>query len=420
MLLPVIAGAILFTTYLVIAIGRAPYLRVDRTGAAFVGATLMVATGVIPLDAAYAAVDFRTLILLFGMMVLIAHLQMSGFFRIIVQQVAVRIHDPRLLLAAVVFVSGILSALFVNDTVCLIFTPIVIEIAVARGHRPLPFLLALATASNIGSAATITGNPQNMLIASVSHIRYAPFLGALGPVAIFGLVADALLLILFFRRDLRPTLFPSGGDAAAANEVSEAATPGPEGPMRVHRGLLIKSLVVATGVVAALLYGFEPALVAAMAAAVLLLTRRVRPEKVYRQIDWDLLVLFVGLFVIVAGVERVGLPQRLFALLAPVGLHTVAGLSLVTVIVSNVISNVPAVMLLARLVPQLPDASTAWLTLAMASTLAGNLLLHGSIANLIVLQGARRQHVEITFWQYFRVGLPVTLVTLAFGIWWLS
>jgi Na+/H+ antiporter NhaD/arsenite permease-like protein len=406
MLLPVIAGAILFVTYLVIAIGRAPFLRVDRTGAAIVGATLMVATGVIPLDAAYAAIDFRTLILLFGMMVLIAHLQMSGFFRLIVRLVALRIHDPRHLLVAIVFVSGILSALFVNDTVCLIFTPIVIEIATARGHRPLPFLLALATASNIGSAATITGNPQNMLIASVSHIRYAPFLGALGPIAIVGLALDAFLLVLFFRADLKP---------GALEHADSARTTPP-----VHRALLVKSLLVSAAVVAALLWGFEPALVAANAAAVLLISRRVNPEKVYRQIDWDLLVLFVGLFVIVGGVERVGLPQKLFALLEPVGLHTVAGLSFVTVIVSNVISNVPAVMLIARLVPRLPDPTTAWLTLAMASTLAGNLLLHGSIANLIVLQGARRHHVNITFWQYFRVGLPVTALTLAFGIWWLA
>ena len=147
MLIPVVACAILFVTYVVIAIGRAPFLRVDRTGAAIVGATLMIATGVISLDQAYAAIDFRTLILLFGMMVLIAHLRMAGFFRLVVRAVAQRVHEPRLLLVAVVFVSGILSALFVNDTICLIFTPIVIEIALARGHRPLPYLLALATAS---------------------------------------------------------------------------------------------------------------------------------------------------------------------------------------------------------------------------------------------------------------------------------
>jgi Na+/H+ antiporter NhaD/arsenite permease-like protein len=405
MLIPVVACAILFVTYVVIAIGRAPFLRVDRTGAAIVGATLMIATGVISLEQAYAAIDFRTLILLFGMMVLIAHLRMAGFFRLVVRAVAQRIHEPRLLLVAVVFVSGILSALFVNDTICLIFTPIVIEIAIARGHRPLPYLLALATASNIGSVATITGNPQNMLIASVSHIRYAPFLAALGPVALAGLALDALLLIVLFRKDLH----------ASPLEHVDTHT-----PRLIHRGMLIKSLIVAAAVVIALLAGFEPALVAASAAAALLITRRVKPEKVYKQIDWDLLVLFVGLFVVVGGVEEAGLASRLFALLEPIGLHTVSGMTAVSVIVSNVISNVPAVMLIARLVPQLPDPATSWLTLAMSSTLAGNLMLHGSIANLIVLQGARRHQVDITFWQYVRVGVPVTLLTLLFGMWWLS
>ena len=192
MLLSVVAGAILFFTYLVLAVGRAPYLRIDRPGAAIVGATLMIAAGIISLDEAYLHIDFRTLVLLFGMMVLIAHLRMARFFSATVQWIGERVHQPVLLLVAVVFVSGILSALFVNDTICLVFTPVLIELARARGHRPLPYLLALVTGSNIGSVATITGNPQNMLIASLSHIRYGPFLAALGPVALFGLALDAL------------------------------------------------------------------------------------------------------------------------------------------------------------------------------------------------------------------------------------
>lgn len=404
MLLPIVAGLVLVWTYLVLAIGRAPFLRVDRAGATIVGATLMIAAGVLSLDEAYAAIDFRTLILLFGMMVLIAHLRMARFFRTIVRWVTMRVHEPALLLMAVVFVSGVLSALFVNDTICLIFTPVLIEIAVARGHRPLPYLLALATASNIGSVATITGNPQNMLIASLSHIRYTPFLTALGPVALFGLAVDALVLCVLFREDLRPGPMEHAG----------------RGPRPIHRAMMIKSVGVAIGVVIALLAGAEPALVSAIAAAVLLLTRWVKPEKVYRQVDWDLLMLFIGLFVIVAGVDRVGLARQLFELLAPIGLDTVAGLTIVATLLSNLISNVPAVMLMSKLIPQLPSPETSWLTLAMASTLAGNLTLLGSIANLIVLEGARRQQVTITFWQYTRVGAPVTIVTLLFGIWWLG
>ena len=224
MLLSVVAGAILFFTYLVLAVGRAPYLRIDRPGAAIVGATLMIATGVISLDEAYLHIDFRTLVLLFGMMVLIAHLRMARFFSTTVEWIGARVHQPMLLLVAVVFVSGILSALFVNDTICLVFTPILIELARARGHRPLPYLLALVTGSNIGSVATITGNPQNMLIASLSHIRYGPFLTALGPVALFGLALDALVLSVMFRHDLRPGPLESAGPA----------------PRPIHRAMMIK------------------------------------------------------------------------------------------------------------------------------------------------------------------------------------
>jgi Na+/H+ antiporter NhaD/arsenite permease-like protein len=404
MLLSVVAGAILFFTYLVLAVGRAPYLRIDRPGAAIVGATLMIATGVISLDEAYRHIDFRTLVLLFGMMVLIAHLRMARFFSATVQWVGIRVHQPALLLVVIVFISGILSALFVNDTICLVFTPVLIELARARGHRPLPYLLALVTGSNIGSVATITGNPQNMLIASVSQIRYGPFLAALGPVALFGLALDALVLVLLFRRDLHTGPLESAGPRARP----------------IHRAMMIKGLIVTAFVLTSFLMGYDPALVAAVAAAALLITRRVNPKKIYRQIDWDLLVLFIGLFVVIGGVEQVGLAQRLFDLLAPIGLHTVAGLSVVTAVVSNVISNVPAVMLLSRLVPQLPYPEISWLTLAMASTLAGNLTLVGSIANLIVLEGARRQGVEITFWQYCIVGVPITVVTMLFGVWWLN
>jgi Na+/H+ antiporter NhaD/arsenite permease-like protein len=400
----IVAALVFAATYLVLAIGPIPPLRIDRTGAAIIGAIVMVEVGGLDLEAAYHALDYRTLILLFGMMVLIANLRLARFFRTLGRAIVVRVHHPLGLLVAVVFATGILSALFVNDTICLVFTPILVEIASARGHRPLPYLLALATASNIGSVATITGNPQNMLIGSLSGIPYASFLARLGPVAIVGLALDAALLCWMFRTELRPGPLEHAG----------------RGPRPIHRAMMAKGLTVALGVLIGLLAGIEPALVAAAAAALLLVTRRVNPAKVYRQIDWDLLTLFIGLFVIVAGVEHAGLDEWFFALLRPVGIDTVWGLSAVAAILSNVISNVPAVMLFTKLIPQLADAETAWLTLAMASTLAGNLTLLGSIANLIVLEGARRHGHTIRFGEYMKVGAPVTLVTMAFGVWWLS
>jgi Na+/H+ antiporter NhaD/arsenite permease-like protein len=400
----VVAGVIFLATYLVLAIGRLPPLRIDRTGAAIIGAVLMIEIGGLAFADAFAAIDYRTLVLLFGMMVLIAQLRLARFFRTLARVIAVHVHHPALLLVAVVFASGVLSALFVNDTICLVFTPILIEVARARGHRPLPYLLGLATASNIGSVATITGNPQNMLIGSVSRIGYLEFATALAPVAIAGLAIDAALIWYLFRGELR------------AGPREDAG----RGPRPVHRIMMTKGLLVATGVLGGFLAGWDPAKVAAAGAAVLLVTRRVKPEKIYRQIDWDLLVLFIGLFVVVAGIEQAGLDERFFAWLAPVGIETVWGLSLVSAILSNAISNVPAVMVFTKIVPQLADPGTAWLALAMSSTLAGNLTLLGSIANLIVLEGARRQGEGFGFADYLKVGLPVTLLTLAVGIAWLT
>jgi len=396
--------AIFAGTYLVLALGQTPVFRIDRTGAALIGAILMVVVGRLSLDEAWRAIDHRTIILLFGMMVLVASLRLGWFFRILGRRAVSSIGHPGALLVAVVFVSGALSALFVNDTICLIFTPLLIEVAAARRLPPLPFLLALATSSNIGSTAAITGNPQNMLIGSLSGISYASFLGALGPVALVGLAIDSAILLALFRRDLRPTPW----------------TAGPEAIRPIHRALTRKGILIAAGVLVAFLSGIDTALVAAVAAAAVLVTRWVKPEKIYRQVDGGLLVLFMGLFVVIRGVEAAGIDRWLFDLLRPIGVDTVWGLSTVAAVLSNLTSNVPAVMLFSRVVPHLSDAREAWLTLAMASTLAGNLTILGSIANLIVVEGARRHGIRVTFFEYFRVGLPVTLATLAFGVWWLS
>jgi Na+/H+ antiporter NhaD/arsenite permease-like protein len=281
-----------------------------------------------------------------------------------------------------------------------VFAPVVIEAAGAVGLSPVPFLLAVATGANIGSVATITGNPQNMLIGTMSRLSYVDFAVRLAPVALLGLAADAAILAFLHRADLR-------GHRAAPRHAR---------PPRVHRALLVKALLVAAGMLAGFLAGLDSALVAAAGAAALLVTRRVKPERVYRQVDWDLLVLFVGLFVVIAGVRHAGLTDKLFAALEPLGIGTTVGLAAVTAILSNAISNVPAVMLLMHVVPGFADPGKAWLTLAMASTLAGNLTLVGSIANLIVVQSARREGVVVSFRDYLRVGIPVTLVTMTIGV----
>ena len=380
-----------------------PPLRIDRTGVALVGAILMIVTGAISFEEAVRAIDARTIVLLFCMMVIVAHLRLSGGLSVVLG-LARSIEHPARLLIFLVFSAGILSALFVNDTVCLVFTPLVLDIVGERRLRPLPFLLALATGSNIGSVATITGNPQNMLIGSMSGLHFARFTGALAPVAIAGLTLDAALLCMWFRHDLR--LVPG---------VSRSVV-----PVRTHTWLLAKSVLVMGAVLAGLLAGYDAALVSAAGVAVLLLTRRVRPTKLYRAIDWDLLMLFSGLFVIVGAGARAGLDRTLFEWLAPLGVTTLAGLGATAAIICNAVSNVPGVMLFTRIIPQLPDPDGSWLALAMSSTLSGNLTLLGSIANLIVVEGARRRGVVVTFMEYTMVGIPLTLVTLVIGLWWLS
>jgi Na+/H+ antiporter NhaD/arsenite permease-like protein len=392
------AAVIFAATYLVVALGRAPGIRLDRTGAAVVGAAFMVAFHVVTPERAYAMVDLGTLVLLFGTMVLVGHLRLAGFFRWVAAAVTRRASSPRQLLAGLVAVSGLLSAVFVNDTICLALTPLVLELSAALGVRATPYLLALATASNIGSTATLTGNPQNMLIGVASGVRYRDFFAALAPVALLGLVIDFAVIAVVYRRELaRP--FPARAEPRA----------------RLHPFLTLKSLAAAVAMIAWFFAGANVSMVAFTAGAALLLTRRVKPEKVFLEINWNLLLLFAGLFVVVGAAREAGVTGALFDLMHARQVRGVASLATAAAALSNLVSNVPAVMLFIPLVPELPDPHRAWLTLAMASTLAGNLTLVGSIANLIVVEGARKL-CPISFREYLEVGVPVTLLTLAAGV----
>jgi len=396
------AYAIFFASYFVFALGKFPGLKIDRPGAAIIGAVLMVAFRIVTAPEALRAIDFPTIVLLFSMTLIVAHLHLGGFFEWIADSTVLRL-SARQLLAAVVFVSGILSAFLVNDVVCLVMTPFIVKVTRRLALEPLPYLLALATASNIGSVATITGNPQNMLIGSVSQIGYVDFFVHLGPVALAGLCIDwALLHWIYLHRVSR----------AAPTPVSTLSTPAPHRPR-------MKPVVVLLIVLAGFLAGVPPALMAAMGAAALLITRTTEPRLVYDEVDWGLLVFFVGLFIIVGGAERAGLSAELLQPFVAWNLQQIWIFSSVTALLSNIVSNVPAVVLLKSLVPGFPDPRIGWLTLAMSSTLAGNLTITGSVANIIVVERARPE-VHIGFREYFRLGLPLTVLTLTSGIIWLS
>jgi len=399
-----LAAILIFAiTYLVLAIGRLPGFRIDRTGAAIIGASFMVGINALTLDEAYRAINFDTLILLFGMMIVVANLRLSGFFSLVAKRVVENAHSPLFLLISIVVVAGFFSAFFVNDTMCLVLTPLVLEIAETLGRNPVPYLLSVAMAANIGSAATITGNPQNMMIGSFSGLPYRDFLAVLAPVALAGLLVVILVILIAYRREFR-----SSDPVRVARQ-----------PVSVDSKLMWKAIVVSLAMLVMFFAGWPVPKVAILAGAVLLITRRVNPDEVYRNIDWGLLVMFAGLFVVLAGIEKTSLEDNLIQLTGAFHLDNVFLLSGLATFLSNLVSNVPAVLMFKPFVIHLADPRRAWLTLAMSSTFAGNLTVVGSVANLIVIQRAQPR-VKIGFWEHFRVGAPLSILTILMGAAWIA
>ena len=399
-ILTALAVAIFAVTYFAVALGRLPGLRVDRAGAAFVGAGLMVAVGVLPLDVAYRAIDLDTIALLLGVMIVVANLELSGFLGFASGWIVDRARHPLTLLCAVVIVTGVLSAFLVNDAICLAVTPLVLEIAIRSRRNPVPYALAIAMAANAGSTATITGNPQNIIIGTLSHISYGRFAAALSPVAAIGLALTIVLIAIAYRSE-----FWTSEQLTAHRELAHANKP-----------LMIKSAIVTVLMVVAFFAGIAPARAAIGAGAILMLTRRIKSRRIFQEIDWALLLMFVGLFIVVAGLERRVLTQSTIASIGEWHLERVPILTAVTALLSNLVSNVPAVLVLSPFIGHTGNQERAWLTVAMASTLAGNFTIPGSIANLIVVQRARARGIEIGFWEYFKVGAPLTLITIAIGV----
>src|SRR5436309_4120323 len=280
-----IAVAAFVASYVGLGLGRVPPFRVDRTGVAIIGAAAMVASGALPWPDAVASVDAPTLVLLFGMMIVTAYLRLSGFFHLVTTWTLRRARTPRGLLAAVVVASGVLSAFFVNDVVCLVLAPVVLGATRQLGLPPVPYLIALATAANVGSVATLTGNPQNMLVGSFSEISYRVFLARQAPIAVVGLVCVFATIALVYRRQL-----PN-----APLEIT------PDSRRAVHYPLMFKTINATLVMLIAFLAGVPIAIVAIAGAAWTLFTRRVNPEKVYREVKRGRLALFAGPFVVTAG-----------------------------------------------------------------------------------------------------------------------
>jgi Na+/H+ antiporter NhaD/arsenite permease-like protein len=407
-----ITSAIFVFTYAGLAFGKVPGTRIDRAGIAYVGAALILCAGMLSFSQATApdCIDYNTLFLLLGMMIVVAFLRISGAFAIATEWALARVRSPHALLGVVIVLSGVFSAFLVNDVVCLAITPVVLHLARRLKYDPLPHLIGVATAANIGSASTITGNPQNMIIGSESHIGYGSFFAHLAPVSLIGLAIDFGVIALVYRRAL---LWRKPDDLRADKSDSPPNR-------KIYRWLQIKSVTVAALTILLFFTGLPIALVATGAAAALLCDV-IRPQRIYREIEWTLLLMFVGLFIVVHAfdvhvVRGWHVEQWRWLLDRPVDALGVTAAAL-----SNLVSNVPAVLLFKPVMRALPAASqqTGWLALAMSSTFAGNFTVLGSVANLIVVEHARSEGVEITFWEYCKSGIPVTILTLAVGIGWL-
>ncbi len=399
-----ITGGIVLLTFIGVAIGRYPIIKSNRTTIALMGVALLLVTRQVQFEQLPDYIDFDTIILLFSMMIINANLKLAGFFSVASQWLVRWSRSARSFLAVEILLAGVLSALFLNDTICLMFAPFLINLMDTMKRNPIPYLIALATAANVGSTATLTGNPQNMIVGIASGISYTDFSLALIPVALVGLGVIWLVLVKMFPFDFnrRPLQVLPEQDIVP-----------------VQKPLLIKTLLITGGLLVAFLGGAPIALSSFLAASLLLITRRHQPQTVFAEFDWSLLVFFSALFIVSGSLETSGVTTQLIDVNTLADRINIWNLSLLSAGLSNLVSNVPAVLLLKPLVSALDNARIGWLTLASASTLAGNLTLLGSVANLIVAETASRYRIDLSFWKYTKPGFVITLITLAIDIAWL-
>jgi len=408
---PTIRLVILLVTYLLIAAQGLPWLRLTRPAASLLGAVAMVSIGGLALPDAYAAIDMNVIVFLLGVLLLTAYLELGGFFEWVAARIVRYAHAPASLLGVVVGVSGILSAFFVNDTICLVLTPLVLAVVRPLGLRPLPYLLGIALGSNVGSAMTPTGNPQNMLIGVSSGISFARFVALLALPSLGGLAIVFAVIAFAHRRDLaRPLARLTAGESVVAEHPFD-------------RALVMKALVLFAGALVGWLGGLSLPLVAISTAALLIAVARRDPTEAFANVEWELLLFFAALFVVMRGVRDVPLVQDLTsasaARLSGARLHDASVVTAAMLALSNLVSNVPAVILWLPIAPRTAHPDFVWLVMAMSSTFAGNLTLIGSMANLIVAERASARGAHIGFVDYLKVGVPATVATLLWGILWI-
>lgn len=394
---------IIFTLY-GIAVGSYPAFRMNRATIALVGAAILIFIGSISLEQAYDSIDLNTILLLFSMMIINGNLRICGFFKLLSSKIISFAKSPNHLLVLIIFSSGLLSAFFLNDTIVIIFTPLVIEVILALKRNPIPYLIGLVASANIGSSATIIGNPQNMIIGVSSGISFSKYALYQTPPALIGLVIVWLVLLIIYKKEFRKVRFEK-------LEIEE---------VKPYRPLLIKSIISSILMIIAFFLGVPVTLAAFGGASILLITRRLKPERVFLEIDWSLLVFFSALFIVTKSIETAGFGKFLSLTLEPYITQGTASFAISSAFLSNIVSNVPAVLLYRPIIPNLINPEQAWLILGMATTFAGNLTLIGSVANLIVAESAKKRFINLSFKEYLKSGLVITFFSLLFGIIWFN
>ncbi|MEW6601044.1 MAG: SLC13 family permease, partial [Nitrospirota bacterium] len=392
-------------TYAGIAAGGVPGLALDRTGIALLGAIAMIISGSVSMAEAIGSIDIPTIVLLYSLMVLSSQFRLGGFYTWIALKITKYMERPARFLLVMMVVSAGLSALLANDIVCLAFTPVLTVSLMRAGLNPVPFLLGLAVSSNIGSAATIIGNPQNMLIGQTGGLDFGRFMLWCAPPSIISLAGAYFIIKSIYRSRFTSTL--------TIQASSEDAWPS------FHRHQSVKGMTAAVVLVALFFTPIPREMSAVTIAAFLLCSRKIRTRSILGLVDWHLITLFCSLFIVIRGLENAEIPAVIIETLNAGGIdmHNLVTLTGVSVVLSNVVSNVPATMLLTKFLD--PANHTEWYVLALSSTFAGNLITIGSIANLITFEQAGKYGVEISFKEHARTGIPVTVASLLVTLIWI-
>jgi Na+/H+ antiporter NhaD/arsenite permease-like protein len=399
-----VALIIFIVTYTGIIFTSLPKINIDRPSAAFFGAVAMIVFGVMSLREAVTAIDYNTIALLLGMMIIIATLQLDGFFSLIAEKTTSLSKTTSRLLVILVFVTGIASAFLVNDAVVLLFTPVIIAICRNSRLNPIPYLMAEILSSNVGSAMTMTGNPQNMIIGINANLSYASFMLHIFPISILG-----MMIIIFVIRRFYPEEFKNGRMVVGNPDEFQYRYASMKFSIPIFAGVII--LFFLSKVI-----HFSIPVIALAGASLILIFGRIKPSEIIKNVDWLLLLFFASLFIVVEGAVKTGILKGFIE-----NCHlaeTLGGITLlhgISLVMSQLVSNVPFTVIMLPVMKPL-SSDVLWLSLASASTLAGNATIIGAMANLIVIGLAHQQHISIKFWEFFKVGIVTTLLTFIVSI----